>query len=324
MGSWTAPTEGAATHFIGLCDHADVARHLYRCPLRWADMDLLGHVNNVTYIDYLQEARVDMLREHARSREGEALAEGVVVVRHVVSYVEPLVFRPEPVSMDVWVTDIKGASLTLATEVFDDDPDHEGGRRVYFRAESVLAPYDFEQESPRRITAQERSYLEQFHEPRGERLGPTVGVTEVEAERRFHYPCQVRFSYVDAYRHVNNVKFVEYFQEARVQLVAGLAEAHAVRGTDETDFAVVVGHTDVDYRGPLFLRELPYDVHVWISSTGRTSIVVDGEIRDDETVLSRCRVVLVRVDPVTQRPVPLSEREKQLLVSETASSRGSA
>ena len=32
--------------------------------MRWADMDLLGHVNNVVYVDYLQEARVDMLRTH--------------------------------------------------------------------------------------------------------------------------------------------------------------------------------------------------------------------------------------------------------------------
>ena len=32
--------------------------------MRWADMDLLGHVNNVVYVDYLQEARVDMMRTH--------------------------------------------------------------------------------------------------------------------------------------------------------------------------------------------------------------------------------------------------------------------
>ena len=41
-----------------------VTRHVYECPMRWADMDLLGHVNNVVYVDYLQEARVDMLRTH--------------------------------------------------------------------------------------------------------------------------------------------------------------------------------------------------------------------------------------------------------------------
>ena len=31
--------------------------HTYECPLRWADLDLLGHVNNVTYLDYVEEAR---------------------------------------------------------------------------------------------------------------------------------------------------------------------------------------------------------------------------------------------------------------------------
>ena len=43
-------------------------RHVFQCPMRWADMDLQGHVNNVIYVDYLQEARVDMLRAHADAR----------------------------------------------------------------------------------------------------------------------------------------------------------------------------------------------------------------------------------------------------------------
>jgi acyl-CoA thioester hydrolase len=281
-------------------------------------MDLLGHVNNVTYLDYLQEARVDMLREHARSPEGEALAEGVVVVRHLVRYVEPLVFRAAPVSVEVWVTDIRGASFTLATEVFDDSADLESGRRVYFRAESVLTPYDFEHEAPRRITSEERQFLEQFLEPRPEQLDPTVTMTGAPPDRRFRYPCHVRFSDVDSYRHVNNVKFAEYFQEARIQLVFGLAEAHAVGATEEASFAVVVGHLDIDYRAPMLLREQPYAVDVWVGATGRTSFTVDGEIRDGDTVVSRARVVLVRIDPATQRPMPLSEREKDLLLAHPA------
>ena len=46
--------------------------------MRWADLDQLGHVNNVVYVDYLQEARVDMLRSHGRGPE--ALAAGIVSV----------------------------------------------------------------------------------------------------------------------------------------------------------------------------------------------------------------------------------------------------
>ena len=77
-------------------------------------MDSLGHVNNVTYVDYLQESRVDMLRVHAPTTGGEQLAEGTVVVRHEVEFVSPLVFRPEPVRIESWVTRIRAATFTKA------------------------------------------------------------------------------------------------------------------------------------------------------------------------------------------------------------------
>jgi acyl-CoA thioester hydrolase len=139
-----------------------VARHIYLCPLRWADMDSLGHVNNVTYVDYLQESRVDMLRTHAPSTGGEELAEGTVVVRHEVEFVAPLVFRFEPVRIESWVTKIRAASFTMAYEILDET---EGGRRVYARARTVLTPYVFSNERPRRIRDEERRVLEQFLEP---------------------------------------------------------------------------------------------------------------------------------------------------------------
>jgi acyl-CoA thioester hydrolase len=129
-------------------------------------MDSLGHVNNVVYVDYLQEARVDMLRVHAPAQGGEELAEGVVVVRHEVEFVRPLVFRPEPVRVESWVTQIRVATFTMAYEVLDALPD--GERRVYLRASSVLTPYVFSQERPRRITAEERDVLGRFLEPAGE------------------------------------------------------------------------------------------------------------------------------------------------------------
>jgi acyl-CoA thioester hydrolase len=126
-------------------------------------MDSLGHVNNVVYVDYMQEARVDMLRVHAPVTGGEQLAEGVVVVRHEVEFVSPLVFRFEPVRIESWVTELRAASFTLAYEVLDEKPD--GRRRVYARARSVLTPYVFSQERPRRIRPEEREVLERFLDP---------------------------------------------------------------------------------------------------------------------------------------------------------------
>ena len=95
-------------------------RHVYECPLRWGDMDMLGHVNNVTYVDYLQEARIDMFAAHAGFSGVQDLAEGVVVVRHEVEFVRPLVFHRAPVKVEVWVTEVRAGSFTLAYEVFDD------------------------------------------------------------------------------------------------------------------------------------------------------------------------------------------------------------
>lgn len=141
-------------------------RHVYYCPLRWADMDSLGHVNNVTYVDYLQEARVDMFAVHAPDTRGEDLAEGVVVVRHEVDFVAPLVFRFEPVRIETWITEVRAASFTMAYEILDERPD--GSRQVYTRATSVLTPYVFAEERPRRIRPEEREVLQRFLEPAAE------------------------------------------------------------------------------------------------------------------------------------------------------------
>jgi acyl-CoA thioester hydrolase len=126
-------------------------------------MDSLGHVNNVTYVDYLQEARVDMLRVHAPATGGEQLAEATVVVRHEVEFLSPLVFRVAPVRIESWVTRIRAASFTMAYEILDELPD--GRRHVYTRARTVLTPYLFTEERPRRIRDRELAVLERFLEP---------------------------------------------------------------------------------------------------------------------------------------------------------------
>ena len=41
----------------------------------------------------------------------------------------------------------------------------DGERRVYLRARSVLTPFVFAEERPRRVSAEEREVLERFLEP---------------------------------------------------------------------------------------------------------------------------------------------------------------
>ncbi|WP_267243944.1 acyl-CoA thioesterase [Streptomyces sp. PR69] len=132
-----------------------MARHRYSCPLRWSDMDAFGHVNNVVFLRYLEEARIDFMFRLAPGNGSPSFSGGSVVARHEIDYLRPLVHRHEPVTIESWVTKIGAASLTIAYEIKDPD-------QVYVRASTVVVPYDLQAGRPRRISAEERSFLEEF------------------------------------------------------------------------------------------------------------------------------------------------------------------
>lgn len=113
-------------------------------------MDAYGHVNNVVFLRYLEEARVDFL-----FRPDKDFQQGSVVARHEIDYKRQLVHRHEPVTVELWVSEIKAASFTLAYEVKDGD-------LVYARASTVIVPFDFDAQRPRRITAEERDFLQEY------------------------------------------------------------------------------------------------------------------------------------------------------------------
>jgi len=268
--------------------------------MRWADMDLQGHVNNVVYLDYLQEARVDLLRSggpDARPVTHPAQGgSGVIVVDHRVTYRAPLVFRFRPVMVEVWVTEVRAASFALAYEVYQE---RDGERIVHLRATSTLAPFDFAADRPRRLTPEEKEGLTRYLEP-GEKLGrlPWSGVPDSTVG---HYPVHVRFSDVDAYGHVNNVTYFEYFMEARIRHTARLWR-DLPEGTPDPAF--VVAQADVDYRTPMVFRAASYDCFSAVAEVGTSSFRIDSEIREGGVVYARSRVTLVFVDPATGRPAP--------------------
>jgi acyl-CoA thioester hydrolase len=161
MGTGTAPsTAASAAHAApaapGENPGSAARRHVFLCPLRWSDMDAFQHVNNVVYLRYLEEARVDwMFNRAAEAGVPEFESFGTVVAKHEIEYKRPLVYRPEPVRVETWVTQLGVAKFTLAYEVRDDDA-------VYATASSVLVPYNLAEGCPRRLSEMERKYLSEF------------------------------------------------------------------------------------------------------------------------------------------------------------------
>lgn len=280
-------------------------RHVYECPTRWADLDMLGHVNNVVYVDYLQEARVDMMRTLFADRRGD-LTEGVVVVAHAVTYLTPLTFGRHSVTVECWVTEVRAATFTLGYEVLHTDAD--GNRTVYVRATTTLTPYVFADERPRRITVEEKALLADYLEPGDAGRRPAIEV--VDRDRAHHFPLHVRFSDVDAYRHVNNVKYFEFLQESRIRMIGDLVDREALAFP-----GLVVAQTDVEYRAPVLMRAEPYDLFSEIVRVGGRSMTVESEIADGATTLARGRVVVVFFDPRAGHSVEPSDEVRAALTS---------
>jgi acyl-CoA thioester hydrolase len=101
-----------------------------------------------------------MLFVHASRQGAERLAQGVVVAQTEIDYKTPLVFRPRPVPIALWVSRIGRASFGIDYDVSEPGPD--GTTVCYVRASSVLVPVDPATGQPRRLSDAERDVLTAF------------------------------------------------------------------------------------------------------------------------------------------------------------------
>jgi acyl-CoA thioester hydrolase len=255
--------------------------------------DLHGDtISNVAFVDYLQEARLDLLRHHNTSPTPNP-GEGLVVVNTVVDYLSPLRLSQAPLHVAVWATEVRAASFTLGYELFTGPPDDPV---VHGRATTILTPYVFATERPRRMTTEERERLVPHlgPSPVSDRVAPRGGDVW-EGNGVVERPIHVRFSDVDLLGHVNNLRYLDYAQLAQTDLLVGVFQEARVNGTVTT----VIARSEIDYVGQMNLRPEPYVVRSRVVAVGDRSASFEQEIRDPdnaERVMARTRIVEVNID----------------------------
>jgi acyl-CoA thioester hydrolase len=126
-------------------------RFVYDAAVRWSDMDAYGHVNNARFLTLFEEARVAMFFVGARSHGLGSFEEGIVIARHEIDYLRPVDYG-DPVRIEMWVSQMRAASFTVAYELFDEGEPAS-------RASSVCVPYNLAEGFPRRLTEAEREFL---------------------------------------------------------------------------------------------------------------------------------------------------------------------
>jgi acyl-CoA thioester hydrolase len=261
-----------------------VSPYTHPCQMRWGDMDAQGHVNNAAYLDYLQEARVAFLLSGPPALH-QLLDSGTLVVSHQLEYLRPIIFSERPLIIDLWVDAIGGSRFSIGYQLYDGD-------NLAASARTGIVPFDLARNALRRLTAHEREVLDRALAP-AEPLRPLPRVGPLRNDHR--YPLTVRWSDLDSYGHVNNVKYYDYVQEARISLVT------STLGWQPEDVWMVV-RQDLEYLKPIDFRSQPYEVGTAVVALGSRSFTLAVEIRDptSTTVFATARTVVVGVSPLTE------------------------
>jgi acyl-CoA thioester hydrolase len=72
-------------------EHPHQLIHTMRIPVRWGDMDALGHVNNTVYFRFAEQARIEWL-ESLGIADIVAVEEGPVIVNASCTFFRPITY----------------------------------------------------------------------------------------------------------------------------------------------------------------------------------------------------------------------------------------
>lgn len=72
-------------------EHPHHLVHVTHIPVRWGDMDALGHVNNTVYFRYAEQARIDWLVSLDYANQVGA-DEGLVIVNASCTFFKPITY----------------------------------------------------------------------------------------------------------------------------------------------------------------------------------------------------------------------------------------
>jgi acyl-CoA thioester hydrolase len=91
----------------------------------------------------------------------EGFSSGTVIHRHEIDYLQPVVYHPHPLRIEMWIDDVRAAHFTVRYEIYDDD-------RLAARAATTCVTFDFGRQRPRRLTPEERAVLAGYTDDAGE------------------------------------------------------------------------------------------------------------------------------------------------------------
>jgi acyl-CoA thioester hydrolase len=126
--------------------------HVERIPIRWGDMDAMGHVNNTVYFRYMEQARISWFEALVPGDEVWQ-STGLVIANAACNYQRPITY-PGTVEFKLFVGPPGGSSVPTYYELRVD-----GDATPYADGAAVVVFIDLKQQKPARIPEDIRQRL---------------------------------------------------------------------------------------------------------------------------------------------------------------------
>jgi acyl-CoA thioester hydrolase len=132
------------------------------------------------------------------------------------------------------------------------------------------------------------------------------------AEFKFFHPMEVRYADLDPQGHLNNAKYLTYFEQARIQYFATLGLFSKDRSF--MDIGVIIADIHIKYEAPVFLGA-PIKVGVRTVNIGNKSITMEEAVQEEAgpQVYATGIVILVAYDYHTRKTIRVPEEWRQRL-----------
>ncbi len=130
---------------------------------------------------------------------------------------------------------------------------------------------------------------------------------------RYFHPMEVRYGDLDPQGHLNNAKFLTYFEQGRIGYFEELGLFS--KGQSFMDIGVIVADIHIKYRAPVYLGAR-VKVGVRTTALGNRSMTVQETVEDQETgkLYADGSVVLVTFDYHSHQTMPVPADWRRILI----------
>jgi acyl-CoA thioester hydrolase len=277
------------------------AVHYQTFQARYYECDAYGHLNNITYLRWMQEAAFGASAavgyDFARYDEISHLW----LVRETdIEYLVPIKYGDE-VEIKTWVKDFRRFRSRRMYEFTDIQTKQLAARAstdwVYLSAETLrpaVIPTEMQQAFFPEGVPEESISRDHFPSP----PPPPPNVFSI---RR-----QVEWRDIDMMWHVNNAAYLSYIEDAGTHV--GEAFGWPMQRMSDAGFGLIARRHQIEYRQPAKLGD-ELEIATWYSGGRRASATRYYTIRRlcDDTLLAQAQTLWVGIDLKTGRPIRMPE-----------------